>query len=480
MFVSVSLPLAVHIADGVLSWPVLAVGFALAALLVGVAAWRIREDEIPRIALLTAAFFVASSIHIKLGPAASAHLLLNGLVGVILGRRAPLAILIGVALQALLVAHGGISVIGVTTCIETVPALLVGALFGLVSFGSGEERWQRSALVAVTALLWGGCLAVGLAVLWTNPLPDLVRWTSGGGLVVSVEHLEPAFAILRHPLTLAGLGLFVVAAVVLERWLGCSPAFVRGMLVGVSSVLMTVLLKGLVLVLDGAEVWGTLVSVEFVAHLPLALLEGLIVGTIVAFLTRVKPEMLGITRAKVVETTAKPPAPPHTRQAVHTSSVRALLAVLAVLALGGPALAHGVVVDYQVEIAAKQVTVRSAFDTDEPDKRDVPKNAPVRVLREDGSVLARGKTDDEGVFVFSYEQPEPLRVHIDVPGHPTVCRISAAELQEQAAPEPAVRSSRLRDLLLGLGLLLAVASFVMSWRNSVRLRRLAETIERRA
>jgi hypothetical protein len=156
-----------------------------------------------------------------------------------------------------------------------------------------------------------------------------------------------------------------------------------------------------------------------------------------------------------------------------------LLALLALLALGRPALAHGVVVEYQVDLAAKQVTVKSAFDTDEPDKRDVPRKAPVRVLREDGSVLVKGETDDEGVFVFSYEKPEPLRVQIDVPGHPTVCRISAANLQEQAAPGPAVPSSRFRDLLLGLGLVLAVASFVMSWRNSVRLRRLAEAVERR-
>src|SRR5437879_733623 len=102
MVQSVPLPWAVHIAGGVLSWPTLAAGFALIGLLALVAAWRIREDEVPRVALLTAAFFVASSIHIRLGPT-SVHLLLNGLVGVILGRRAPLAILIGVTLQALLI-----------------------------------------------------------------------------------------------------------------------------------------------------------------------------------------------------------------------------------------------------------------------------------------------------------------------------------------------------------------------------------------
>src|SRR5688572_16912531 len=112
---------AVHISDGVLGWPVLAGGFVLALLLAAWAARRVREDEIPRIALMTAAFFVASSIHVKLGPMTSAHLLLNGLVGVVLGRRAPLAVLVGVTLQALLIPHGGVTTIGVNACTEMIP-----------------------------------------------------------------------------------------------------------------------------------------------------------------------------------------------------------------------------------------------------------------------------------------------------------------------------------------------------------------------
>ncbi|HZY88254.1 MAG TPA: energy-coupling factor ABC transporter permease, partial [Gemmataceae bacterium] len=80
---------AVHISDGVLTWPWWAGGFAVAGLLALLASWRVRDEEIPRIAVLTAAFFVASLIHVRVGPT-SVHLLLNGLVGVVLGRRAPL------------------------------------------------------------------------------------------------------------------------------------------------------------------------------------------------------------------------------------------------------------------------------------------------------------------------------------------------------------------------------------------------------
>src|SRR5262249_55750275 len=114
-----SLLWAVHISDGVLYWPLCLAGFLLLAVFVGLGlrslaaeSWKSREDPITWTALLTAAFFVATLIHVKLGPT-SVHLLLNGLVGLILGRRACLAIPVGVALQAFLLGHGGLSTIGI-------------------------------------------------------------------------------------------------------------------------------------------------------------------------------------------------------------------------------------------------------------------------------------------------------------------------------------------------------------------------------
>src|SRR5271166_6044211 len=120
--------LAVHISDGVLSPSWVIGGFVLMALLMVPAMLRVRDEEIPRIALLTSAFFVASLIHVRFGPT-SVHLLLNGLVGVILGWRAGLAIPVGLALQAVLLGHGGFSTIGVNACVMTIPALLSGGLF---------------------------------------------------------------------------------------------------------------------------------------------------------------------------------------------------------------------------------------------------------------------------------------------------------------------------------------------------------------
>src|SRR4051812_34293229 len=107
---------AVHISDNVLSTPWWVGGFVVAAPLLWVAARRVRDDEIPQIALLTAAFFVSSLMHLAVGPT-SVHLLLNGLVGVMLGRRAALAIFVGLLLQAILIGHGGYTTVGVNTCV---------------------------------------------------------------------------------------------------------------------------------------------------------------------------------------------------------------------------------------------------------------------------------------------------------------------------------------------------------------------------
>src|SRR4051812_50102058 len=82
--------LAVHVSDGVLTGPTQAGGFALAAGLIAWSARRVGDGEIPRIALLSAAFFVASLIHVPAG-VVKVHLLLNGLMGVVLGRPAGLA-----------------------------------------------------------------------------------------------------------------------------------------------------------------------------------------------------------------------------------------------------------------------------------------------------------------------------------------------------------------------------------------------------
>ena len=103
----------VHISDGVLSPPVLAAGFALAGLLLFVTLRDVRAEEIPKISLITAAVFVASLVHFPVGPT-SVHLVMNGLAGILLGKRAFVSVAVALTLQAVLFQHGGISASGST------------------------------------------------------------------------------------------------------------------------------------------------------------------------------------------------------------------------------------------------------------------------------------------------------------------------------------------------------------------------------
>ncbi len=146
---------AVHISDGVLAPATLAVGFVAAALLLIPALVRIRDDEIPRIALLTAAFFVSSSIHVRVGPT-SVHLILNALVGVILGRRAPLAIAVGLLLQVVLLGHGGYSTLGVNATVISLPGLGARAAFPFLA----GRRPSRTRAMLAGGLIGGGTVVV--------------------------------------------------------------------------------------------------------------------------------------------------------------------------------------------------------------------------------------------------------------------------------------------------------------------------------
>jgi cobalt/nickel transport system permease protein len=277
---TVILPLwAVHISDGVLTLPWLAAGFGLAALLALIGAWRIRDEEIPRVALLTSAFFVASFIHVRIPPS-SVHLLLNGLVGVILGRRAALAIPIGLLLQAALFGHGGFTSLGVNSCDMVLPALLAALLFTVLQHVPWVRRpWFRAGLVAISSFVWLMCLVYGVALLLSSRRAG-AEWA-----------LEMTF----RPATVSTALVVSLGAAVVERRLENAPEFPIGLLIGQVTVLATIALTSLVMAWGSMEPenWHKLAEVLFVAHLPIALVEGFVLGFALSFLARVKPEMVG-------------------------------------------------------------------------------------------------------------------------------------------------------------------------------------------
>lgn len=117
-----------HISEGVLSPPVLMAGGAIAAIGTAVGLKKLDYDHIMTVSLLTATFFVATLIHVPIGPG-NVHLVLGGLMGLLLGWSCFPAILVGLFLQALFFQYGGLTVLGVNTTTMALPALICYYLF---------------------------------------------------------------------------------------------------------------------------------------------------------------------------------------------------------------------------------------------------------------------------------------------------------------------------------------------------------------
>lgn len=175
-----------HISEGVLSGPVLAGGAIISAAGLALGLKKIDYESLPRVALLSAVFFVASLIHLPVGPS-SIHLVLNGLVGVILGWSAFPALFVGLVLQAVLFQFGGLTVLGVNTAAMALPAVLCYYLFGpflrrsgklaplLAAFAAGFCAILISAILTAVSLYCSGeeFLGAAWAILAAN-LPGLV------------------------------------------------------------------------------------------------------------------------------------------------------------------------------------------------------------------------------------------------------------------------------------------------------------------
>jgi len=184
-----------HIAEGAISGSlsgiaVLASGAALTAAGTGWALARLKEEDIPRTALLSAAFFVASLIHVPVG-VINVHLVLNGLVGLVLGWAAFPAILVALWLQAVFFGYGGITTLGINTFSMAAPAVVCHYLV---------RRWVSAGGLSAAC---AGFVAGGLGVF-------LSGLTVAGALVLSAEQFQLAAMLF----TGAGIVWAVVEGIV--------------------------------------------------------------------------------------------------------------------------------------------------------------------------------------------------------------------------------------------------------------------------
>ena len=146
-----------HIAEGVLSPVVLGSGAVLAGVGTAIGLRKTDVDRVPAVAVLSSAFFVASLIHVPIPPT-SVHLILNGLLGIILGWAAFPAILVALTLQSVFFGFGGLTTLGVNTVNMALPAVVCHYLFRRMMRNHELTR-------AFPAGFLAGSLAIALAGL---------------------------------------------------------------------------------------------------------------------------------------------------------------------------------------------------------------------------------------------------------------------------------------------------------------------------
>lgn len=187
-----------HIPDGIVPVVVSIAGYGTASLATWISLKKINkfdnpQESVPKAALLTAGFFVASWIHIPIPPL-SVHFVLNGLMGVVLGYYAFPAILIGLLFQAVMFQHGGLTTLGLNATIMGLPALLSFFIFRMknhINFGN------KRIITGVFGFL-GGSIGLGLATLFAFSILIL---TIPGSMDVAAEQASiKALSIAHIPL----------------------------------------------------------------------------------------------------------------------------------------------------------------------------------------------------------------------------------------------------------------------------------------
>jgi len=174
----------VHISDGVLSPQVWVSGYVITgALATYILTKKTDISEIPKLSVITAAVFVASLIHIPIGPT-SVHLVLSGLAGITLGLAAFPAILVALILQAFLFQHGGITTIGINTVNMGLPALAAYGVFLAVTRTNIKGKYT----------IFGG-LAGGIAIALGIALLSLCLLSTGEYL----EYVVPYVVVAHLP-----------------------------------------------------------------------------------------------------------------------------------------------------------------------------------------------------------------------------------------------------------------------------------------
>jgi len=185
-----------HISEGILSAPVLVTGVALTATAVGYSLKKMEHKEVPKVAILSSVFFVASLIHVPVGPS-SVHLILNGIIGVLLGWSAFPAILVALALQGVLFQFGGITTLGVNTFNMALPAIICFYLFNRgVRNENNFIALTLAFICGFLAVLLSGVMVAAALIFTGEPFMQIAKLVLIAHLpIMIIEGILTAFCI---------------------------------------------------------------------------------------------------------------------------------------------------------------------------------------------------------------------------------------------------------------------------------------------
>ena len=183
-----------HIPDGWIDLPTSAAGIAVAGTAVAVSARRaaaaLKENAVTTPAVVAAYLLVAELLVVPLGLGTSAHIVGTGLAAILVGPSvAILCVSVVVVLQALVLADGGVTAIGLNIVNNgVVPALVAYWLFRALYRATGRLVPAAGVAAAVSTLAAGAAAVVEFVAGGTSVVPaGAVAAALGiGTLVVAV------------------------------------------------------------------------------------------------------------------------------------------------------------------------------------------------------------------------------------------------------------------------------------------------------
>jgi len=250
----------IHIPDGVLPLWLVAAGWVLTALLVGLAAYHLRGDatrRVPLLGVMSAVMLVGMSTEIV--PIAY-HVNLSVLTGIVVGPAYGLLAALIVNLILAMFGHGGITVVGLNTLVIGSEAALGGYLFRLLLAILTRLRSAPSAALAAG-------LATGVTLFISTWLLIGVVWAGSvdPGRARDTGALNPATLTFSNPFD---------SGLVANRVVSPEPGEGQG---GLPARSVDIATFGKAVLLLGFFGW---------------ILEGAVTAAVIGFVDRVRPDLI--------------------------------------------------------------------------------------------------------------------------------------------------------------------------------------------